>query len=223
MDEKTLSLFSNMIYPLQAITALQGAYLCIVVFRRVAQKRFRSAAAEDEYLSEVRSMLQEKRFDSVAELCDSPPYWSKAVPQLVLVAIQNRERPIAKLRQMMAERFEQDILSDLENRIAWINTVVKVAPMLGLLGTVLGMIAAFAKIASAGKTGVDPTSLAQDISFALFTTAIGLMVAVPLVMALAAIHVRMGKLQDAVQYMLGTFLEDLDAALGGAPEQQKAS
>jgi biopolymer transport protein ExbB/TolQ len=213
--------FSNMIYPLQAITALQGAYLCIVVFRRIAQKRFRSAAAEDEFLSEVRSLMQDKRFDSVTELCDSPPYWSKAVPQLILVALQNRDRPVSKLRQMMAERFEQDILSDLENRIAWINTVVKIAPMLGLQGTVLGMIAAFAKIASAGKTGVDPTALANDISFALFTTAIGLMVAIPLVMALASIHVRQGKLQDSVQYMLGTFLEDYDAVTGGPT--QKAS
>jgi biopolymer transport protein ExbB/TolQ len=205
--------FSNMIYPLQAITALQGAFLCIVVFRRITQKRFRSAAAEDEFLAEVRGMLQQKNFEGVAELCDSPPYWSKAVPQLILVALQNRDRPVVKLRQMMAERFEQDILSDIENRIAWINTVVKIAPMLGLQGTVLGMIAAFAKIASAGKSGVDPTALANDISFALFTTAIGLMVAIPLVMALAAIHVRQGKLQDSVQYMLGTFLEDLDAAL----------
>jgi biopolymer transport protein ExbB len=214
---KIIDFFSNLIYPLQAITALQGAYLCVVVFRRIAQKRFRSGAAEDEFLGEVRGMLQQKRLDAVAELCDSPPYWSKAVPQLILVALQNKDRPVAKLRQMLAERFEQDILADLENRVAWINTVVKVAPMLGLQGTVLGMIAAFAKIASAGKTGVDPTQLAQDISFALFTTAIGLLVAVPLVMALAAIHVRQGKLQDSVQYMLGTFLEDFDAC------QQKAS
>jgi biopolymer transport protein ExbB/TolQ len=216
-----VNFFSNMVYPLQAITALQGAFLCIVVFRRISQKRFRSAAAEDEFLGEVREMMKQKNFDGVAELCDSPPYWSKAVPQLILVALQNRDRPVSKLRQMMAERFEQDILSDIENRIAWINTIVKVAPMLGLQGTVLGMIAAFAKIASAGKSGVDPTALASDISFALFTTAIGLLVAIPLVMALAAIHVRQGKMQDSVQYMLGTFLEDLDAAL--PRDDEKAS
>lgn len=218
---KIVDFFSNMVYPLQAITALQGAYLCIVVLRRIAQKRFRSGAAEDEFLGEVRGLLQEKRVDAVAELCDSPPYWSKAVPQLILVAIQNKDRPVSKLRQIMAERFEQDILSDLDARVAWINTVVKVAPMLGLQGTVLGMIAAFAKIASAGKSGVDPTALANDISFALFTTAIGLMVAIPLVMALASIHNRQGRLQDSVQYMLGTFLEDYDAVQ--AAQQQKAS
>lgn len=218
---KVVDFFSNMIYPLQAITALQGAYLCIVVFRRIAQKRFRSAKTETEFLGEVRDLMQQNRYEAVADLCDSPPYWSKAVPQLILVALQNKDRPLAKLRQILSERFEQDILSDLENRVAWINTVVKTAPMLGLQGTVLGMIAAFAKIASAGKSGVNPTALASDISFALFTTAIGLMVAIPLVMALASIHVRQGKLQDSVQNSLGTFLEDFETSL--AQQRQKAS
>jgi biopolymer transport protein ExbB/TolQ len=85
--------------------------------------------------------------------------------------------------------------------------------MLGLLGTVQGMIGAFAKIAATTKeTGTDPTQLAGDISFALLTTAIGLMVAIPLVMISAMIHVRIGKLQDGVQQGLGAFLADLDAA-----------
>lgn len=218
---KVVDFFSNMIYPLQAITALQGLYLCIVVFRRIAQKRFRNARAEKEFLDEVRDRLQQNRLDAVAELCDSPPYWSKAVPQLILVALQNADRPLAKLRQLMSERFEQDVLSDLENRVAWINTVVKTAPMLGLQGTVLGMIAAFAKIAGAGKSGVEPQALANDISFALFTTAIGLMVAIPLVMALASIHVRQGKLQDSVQNMLSVFLEDFETSQ--LKQRQKAS
>lgn len=210
---KVVDFFSNLIYPLQAITALQGLYLCIVVFRRIAQKRFRNQQAETAFLDEVRDRLQQNRLDAVAELCDSPAYWSKAVPQLILVALQNADRPLAKLRQILSERFEQDVLSDLENRVAWINTVVKTAPMLGLQGTVLGMIAAFAKIAGAGKSGVEPQALANDISFALFTTAIGLMVAIPLVMALASIHVRQGKLQDSVQNMLSVFLEDFETAL----------
>lgn len=218
---KIVDFFSNMIYPLQAITALQGMFLCIIVFRRLKQKQFRSAAAGDEFLSEVRELMQQNDYEAVSELCDSPPYWSKAVPQLILVALANKERPLNKLKQMLAERFEQDVLSDLENRIAWINTVVKTAPMLGLQGTVLGMIAAFAKIAKAGKSGVDPTKLADDISFALFTTAIGLMVAIPLVMALASIHVRQGRLQDSVQNMLSTFLEDFETSL--ANNQRKAS
>jgi biopolymer transport protein ExbB len=77
---------------------------------------------------------------------------------------------------------------------------------------VLGMIAAFAKIASANRTGVDPSKLATDISFALITTAVGLMIAIPLVMCMASMQVRIGRLTDAVQHQLGRFLDEFEAA-----------
>jgi biopolymer transport protein ExbB len=61
------------------------------------------------------------------------------------------------------------------------------------------------------QSGGDPKLLAGDISFALFTTAIGLIIAIPLVLAGAMIHVRIGKLQDSVQQQLGELLDDLEA------------
>ena len=82
--------------------------------------------------------------------------------------------------------------------------------MLGLLGTVSGMILAFAKIAGSSSTGVDPASLADDISLALFTTAMGLAVAIPLTLLGALVQVRIGKLQDSVQQYVSEFLDDLE-------------
>lgn len=69
-----------------------------------------------------------------------------------------------------------------ENRphMTWINyfsILAQVAPMLGLLGTVGGMIAAFATLRQTG--GADPSALAGDISTALITTACGLVIAIP--------------------------------------------
>ena len=113
---------------------------------------------------------------------------------------------------MLAEKFERDVLADLEYRHSWIGTIVKSAPMLGLLGTVSGMILAFAKIATSQQTGTDPSALADDISLALLTTAMGLTVAIPLVLLGALVQVRIGKLQDAVQQHVGEFLDDLEAA-----------
>jgi biopolymer transport protein ExbB len=60
------------------------------------------------------------------------------------------------------------------------------------------------------ETGGVSKQLAADISFALFTTALGLAVAIPLVMAGNMIHVRIGKLQDSVQQNVGAFLDDLE-------------
>lgn len=207
-----LDVIGNVIYGLQALTALQGAFLVILVLRRIAQKRFATPAASQEFLGEIRLRLKERNFDEASQICDSPPYWSKAAPQLILLALGNRSMSLGKLKQLLGEKFERDVLADLEYRVAWINTVIKTAPMLGLLGTVVGMIAAFGKIAASQKTGVDPSQLADDISFALFTTAIGLMIAIPLVMFLASINVRIAKLQDSVQSDVGEFLDDFEAA-----------
>jgi biopolymer transport protein ExbB len=208
-----LDFVGNAIYALQALSAVQGIFLVVLVFRRIAQKRFRSEAQTREFMDQSLELLQQRRFDELTQLCDSPPFWSKATPQLMLVALAERNKPIAKIKQIIASRFATDVLADLEYRMAWINTIVKTAPMLGLQGTVIGMISAFAKIASRQKSGVDPSTLASDISFALWTTAIGLLIAIPLVMAGAAIHVRISKLQDRVQQQLSQLLDGLEAAL----------
>lgn len=213
-----LTAVGYLIYASMAAVALYGVFTVVLIFRRIAQKAFRSQTAAGEFLEECRSHMQTGNYDAVADLCDSPPYWSKAVPQLILVALANRERPPNKLRRVLGEKFEREILADLEYRTSWVSTIVKSAPMLGLLGTVIGMIMAFGKIAAAGQTGTDPKALATDISFALVTTALGLTIAIPLVMAGNVIHVRMGKLQDTVQQDLGEFLDDMAAttpATGG--------
>lgn len=217
MDE-ILVLAANAIYAAMALTALFGMFWVILLLIRIRQKKFSSPAAADQFLDDIRDSLAQRDLNAVADLCDSPAHWSKAVPQLVLVAVQNMDRPMNKLRRLLAEKFERDILASLEYGTSWIATIVKSAPMLGLLGTVLGMINAFAKIASSQNTGTDPTALANDISFALLTTALGLVIAIPLVVAGNLIHIRIGKLQDSVQHDLGVFLEDVEdtQAAGGA-------
>jgi biopolymer transport protein ExbB len=216
--DQIIIIAGNGIYVALALAALYGVFCVILLVKRIGQKRFSSLASADEFFEEVRERLEKRDFEGVAELCDSPPYWSKAVPQLILVALQNRNLGVLKLRRVLGEKFERDVLADLEYRTSWVATIAKSAPMLGLLGTVMGMIKAFGKIASQQQTGSDPKMLADDISFALFTTAYGLTIAISLVLAGNMIHVRMGKLQDSVQEDLGGFLDDLNtvsAASGG--------
>lgn len=199
------------IYASLAAAALYGVFCVILLLRKIKEKRFTSEAAASEFLDQIHEHLAQRDFDGAAELCDSPPYWAKAVPQLILVALANKDRPLPKLRRMLAEKFERDVLADLEYRHSWIGTIVKAAPMLGLLGTVSGMILAFAKIATSQQTGTEPSALADDISLALLTTAMGLTVAIPLVLLGALVQVRIGKLQDSVQQYVGEFLDDLES------------
>jgi biopolymer transport protein ExbB len=201
------------IYALQALAALFGVFVGIMMVRKVAQRRMSRGNAA-AFLDEVGELLGQKNFDGVAELCDSPPYWSKAVPQLTLVGIANRQLGPTKLQGMLAEKFERDVLSELAYQQSWITTVVKSAPMLGLMGTVQGMILAFAKIATAAQSGgINPADLASDISFALLTTLYGLAIAVPLTVLSAWIQVRIGRMTDEVSEQITEMLGDLGNAM----------
>jgi biopolymer transport protein ExbB/TolQ len=200
------------IYAAQALSAVYGVFCVILLLRKIREKRFASESAASEFLDRMREHLSQRDFEGAAALCDSPPYWAKAAPQLMLVALANRDQSQPKLRRLLAEKFERDVIADLEYRLSWVGTIVKSAPMLGLLGTVCGMILAFGKIAMSQQTGANVGDLADDISLALFTTAIGLAIAIPLVLLGAAVQVRLGKLQDSVQQHVGEFLEELETA-----------
>ncbi len=201
---------ANAIYLSLAAVAIFGLFQVVLLARKISEKRM-SPNAADQFREQLLELIKKRDWEAIAAICDTPEYWARAVPQMILVAIANLDKSPAKLRQLLAGKFERDVLANLEYGASWINTIVKSAPMLGLLGTVSGMIQAFAKIADTQKTGGDPSALAGEISFALFTTALGLAVAIPLVIAGAFLHVRMGKLQDHVQEELSWFLDELDA------------
>lgn len=83
----------------------------------------------------------------------------------------------AKLRDFLEDAANEEIRL-LENRVNIVSTISHISPLLGLFGTVLGMIKAFIVIQSKGGI-VNPSDLAGGISEALITTAGGLAVAIP--------------------------------------------
>ena len=204
--------FGYVIYAAMAIAAVFGLYSVVALMRQVKKRSFPGKAASETFLDDVGEQLEKNDFEGVFDTCDVPELWSRAVPQLVQFAVENKNKPIKKVKQMTGEKFSRDVLAQFENRNAWVNTIVKSAPMLGLLGTVTGMIAAFGKIAGSGESGVKPSDLANDISFALFTTAYGLAIAIPLVILGAMAQTRIARLQDSVEESMGYFFDDLEAA-----------
>jgi biopolymer transport protein ExbB len=69
----------------------------------------------------------------------------------------------------------------IEARVGILSTIAFIAPLLGLLGTVLGIIQAFSGMAAAG--GADPTAMMSGVAVALVTTAVGIIIAVPAAIA----------------------------------------
>ncbi|MFP4131517.1 MotA/TolQ/ExbB proton channel family protein [Thiohalospira sp.] len=86
-------------------------------------------------------------------------------------------------REVMKESIEEagrQVVLELERFLNTLGTIASITPLLGLLGTVIGMIKVFATITSAGLG--DPSELAGGISEALITTATGLAIAIPSLM-----------------------------------------
>lgn len=98
-------------------------------------------------------------------------------------------------RAMLAERLNaraEAQLARLESTFRLLDSVAQIAPLLGLFGTVLGMIEAFQKLQGAGSS-VDPSLLAGGIWVALMTTAVGLAVAMPTSLILTFLESRVAR------------------------------
>jgi biopolymer transport protein ExbB len=99
-----------------------------------------------------------------------------ALGEILAVGLTNRHRN----REIMKERIEdtgRHVVHDLERYLNSLGTIAAITPLLGLLGTVVGMVNVFEAITSQGVG--NPAVLAGGISEALITTAAGLIVAIP--------------------------------------------
>ena len=108
------------------------------------------------------------------ELRDSSP-----LGNILAAGVRNRHRS----REVMKESIEEvgkHVTHDMERFLNTLGTIAAISPLLGLLGTVIGMIKVFAVITAQGVG--DPSTLAEGISEALLTTAFGLSVAIPSLM-----------------------------------------
>lgn len=196
------------IYVALGLVALWGAFCVILVWRRVAQSRFRNPDEQSDFLNALDQSLANGDFDGALQMCEGD---ERAMPQLATMAISNRDIGYSRLRTMVTDHFQRDVLADLDYRLSWVYTVIKSAPMLGLFGTVIGMMGAFSKLASQNK--VEPAMLASDISLALITTAAGLAIAIPLVLSTASINVRIRKMEDLAVSGLTRMFETLRSVL----------
>lgn len=176
-----------------ALIALWGLYCIVVVWTRVAQKRFKSEAEQDHFLDDVEGMMRAADFEGVREYCAGD---QRAIPQMIELVIAHRGEGYKRARQIMMDRFQRDVLSDLEYRLSWVSTAIKSAPMIGLFGTVFGMMGAFQTLATAES--VEPSALAGDIRVALVTTASGLAIAIPLMILVANVNIRIAKMEDLI-------------------------
>lgn len=128
---------------------------------------------ESIFLDELTSFVKEKDIKSALLICKT-----NKTPLFNIVA--SGLKNITDVKESMSNEANKEI-PKLERFISVLSTISTIAPLLGLLGTILGMIEAFGVIAEDG--GGDTLALANGIANALFTTAAGLIIAIPCVVS----------------------------------------
>jgi biopolymer transport protein ExbB len=107
---------------------------------------------------------------------------SSPLGRILASGLLNRKRPY-EIMKASIEDTGRHVVHDLERFLNTLGTIAAVSPLMGLLGTVFGMIQVFTAITESGVGAGDPADLAGGIGKALITTAAGLVVAIPSLIA----------------------------------------
>lgn len=127
-----------------------------------------------EVVDELEALLQEQEYQEALELCESEKNF---VTAMVGAALTHMEHGFDEMRDA-ATGAAQAEAAKLNTKISYITLLANIAPMLGLFGTVFGMVSAFTEIVKLGPA-VTPKDLAGGVQQALITTVDGLLVAIP--------------------------------------------
>ncbi len=151
-------------------------FLCAIIAVAVMIERFirinQAAHDNEELMEQVRTELQAGRIDGALKLCDDAP---GPVPQLIASGIRNMDLDSDAIERTM-EELALRATPMLYRRLGVLDTVITIAPLLGLLGTVTGMIRSFHVVGTAGLNA--PTAITGGVAEALIATATGLAIAI---------------------------------------------
>lgn len=153
---------------------LASSALAIVVFIERLLHYHRAQIHSAEFLTGVRNVMKRDNIIEAISICDATP---GPVARLIKVAILNRERGREGMREALEEAGLVEV-PRLEEKLSIVGTIAQIAPLMGLLGTVLGFIKVFLKLQQAGLYA-HVGNLAEGVWEALICTAAGLAVAIP--------------------------------------------
>lgn len=139
----------------------------------------------EKITQKLAPLIVGNKFSEASLLCEENEGF---ISHLFLVALQELQKDLHSNRpvdeeigitqRILDEEIQVAVIPSLENRLNALDTLARGTPLLGLLGTVIGMIKVFFTL-GIGQSAPDPALLAKGIGLALITTAAGLIVAIP--------------------------------------------
>ncbi|MBV9868679.1 MAG: MotA/TolQ/ExbB proton channel family protein [Abitibacteriaceae bacterium] len=153
-------------WPLFALAIISVA---VMIERFIALRR--AAGDNEEFLEEIRRLLTQGKVNDALALCERT---SGPVASLIASGIRNRHLDNASIERAMEELAMRET-PILYKRLGVLDTVITMAPLMGLLGTITGMIKSFHVV---GNSMSNPSAITGGVGEALIATATGLTIAI---------------------------------------------
>ena len=196
---------SNSLFDYIKMSGFVGWVICVLsivtlamVLENIVTLR-REKLAPPELVDEVKSLFDEGQYQDAMELCENDKSFFARV---CAAGISKIGHSYEMIEHALQEAGNEEAIK-LHQKVTWLSIVAALAPMLGLFGTVQGMIVAFQTIAT--TVNPSPAELATGIYQALLTTFEGLMIAIPTVAAYAWVRNRL--VRSIIE--VGAILEDM--------------
>lgn len=165
-------LFNNGGWLMWVLLLLGGATIFIFVERFLAIRK--ASVMDMNFMNRIRDYISDGKIKSAVDLCRKT---NTPIARMVEKGIERLGRPMADVQNAIENVANLEV-SKLENGLPFLATIAGGAPMIGFLGTVLGMVRTFLDMSAAGGT-VDMALLSGGMYVAMVTTVGGLIVGIP--------------------------------------------
>jgi len=200
--------------PMVILILISGLVALGVFLERVLHLH-RARIKADDFLRGICNNLTRGNTAEAVTICDETP---GPVAYLVRTAIVNREAGLEVMREAVNQAGRTEI-SRMERRLSVLATVAQVAPLMGLLGTVLGLIRATLVMQQQAPL-VQSADIARGLMEALVSTAAGLTVAIPCYVAFNFLLARVEKIVLDMEHAASEILSFLGGSRPGSPSEE---
>lgn len=205
-------------YMIDGAIAMMGLFALALIFERVRALYFDYSLTAAPFMAKVHKLVEEDKIDEAITFCAA-----------------NEKKPLAYVTKRILERSDRDdsaieasldiaaseVAPGLSRNLSYLAMCSNVVTLIGLLGTVVGLIMSF-KAVSFADPAQKQTLLADGISMAMHATAAGLLVAIPVMVVYSFLHARQGKLFSEIDQNANKLIEQLKSRDFGAFNMQGA-
>ncbi|MBN1781432.1 MotA/TolQ/ExbB proton channel family protein [bacterium] len=182
------------------VIAFLAAVMIAISIDRFSYVFIKSSMDVGKFMALIRKYIQGKELKRAVSLCHT--LRDKALPKIVLLGLiraGKMEKPTFRAIQNAVDEGTLEVIPKLQARTGYLNMIANVSTLIGLMGTIWGLIYAFNSVSSTGIDAAEKSSmLAHGIAVAMNTTFFGLAVAILSIFSYTILHNKTNQLIDEI-------------------------